>query len=114
MKLNVIKTAIAVAICALITYALHGLYDGENRPLLLTGSFITLAVTLVLTMGVTFSRERMGVNVKVVAGIFFVALLMSNLIFSLTDFSAPNYIIVNGVITLVFLLIAYSLCQTKQ
>ena len=82
--------------------------------LLSVGSFVFLALTLIITIGASFELPRTTSNVKVVSGVFFAVALISNLIFTLIKFSVPSYLIINGILLLVFILIAYSINKAKQ
>jgi hypothetical protein len=86
----------------------------ENKLLLSVGSFVFLATTLWLTIGISFELPKTTTNIKVVSGIFFAIALLSNLIFTFINFSVPGYIIINGILLLVFILIAYSINKAKQ
>ena len=114
MKLNFVQTIIAVAVSALIAYGLYSFHDSENKILLSVGTCLFLATTLVLTIGTSFETSRTTTNIRVVAGIFFVVALISNLIFTFITFSVPSYVITNGILLLVFILIAYSISKAKQ
>ena len=114
MKINLVQTIIAIAVSALIAYGLYNFHDGENQILLSVGSFVFLASTLVLTIGTSFQLPRTTTNVRVVSGIFFAVALISNLIFTFVEFSIPSYVITNGILLLVFILIAYSINRAKQ
>ena len=114
MKLNFVQTIIAIAVSLLIAYGLYSFHDSENKVLLSLGSFVFLATTLVITIGVNFEQSRTTTNVRVVSGIFFVISLASNLIFSFFTFSTLSYVITNGILLLIFVLIAYSINKAKQ
>jgi hypothetical protein len=114
MKLNFVQTIIAIALSLLIAYGLYSFHGSENKMLLTLGSFMFLAVTLVITIGTSFELPRTTTNVKVVSGIFFTIALVSNLIFTFINFSVPSYVITNGISILVFLLIMYSIIKAKQ
>ena len=114
MKLNVVQTIIAIAVSLLIAYGLYSFHDSENRLLLSLGSFVFLATTLVTTIGVNFEQSRTTTNIRVVSGIFFTIAFVSNLIFSISKFSPPSYVIINGILLLIFVLIAYSINKAKQ
>jgi len=73
-----------------------------------------LSVTLALSIGVNFERSRTTTNIRVVSGIFFAVALISNLIFNFLSFSEPSYIITNGILLLIYILIAYSINRAKQ
>ena len=114
MKINFVQTIIATAVSLLIAYGLYSFHDSENRILLSLGSFVFLATTLVVSIGVNFKQSRTTTNIRVVSGIFFLLALASNLIFSFFTFSAPSYVITNGILLLVFVLIVYSINKAKQ
>jgi len=103
MKVNVINTAIALAISLLIAYGLYSIESNANRYLVTTGGFIFLSTTLVLMIGISFALPRTAVNLKIVSGVFFVVALLSNLIFSFVNFSEVSYIVTNGIVLLGFL-----------
>jgi len=114
MKINFVQTIIAIAVSLLIAYGLYGFSYSENKILLSAGSFVFLAATLVLTIGTSFEFPRTTTNIRVVSGIFFAVALISNLIFTFINFSIPSYVIINGILLLVFILIAYSINKAKQ
>jgi hypothetical protein len=114
MKLNIIQTIIAVLVSLLITYGLYSFHAGENKLLLSTGSFIFLSTALVMFIGTTFEFPRTTTNIRVVSGIFFIIGLISNSIFTFINFPVPSYIIINGLLILTFILIAYSIQKAKQ
>lgn len=114
MKLNVVQTIIAIAISGLISYGLYSFHDSENKIVLSLGSFVFLATTLVIAIGVNFEQPRTTTNIRVVSGIFFTIALISNLLFSFFTFSTPSYIITNGILLLIFVLTAYSINKANQ
>ena len=114
MKINFVQTIIAIAVSLLIAYGLYSFHDSENKILLSVGSFVFLATALVMSIGASFELPRTTTNIRVVSGIFFVIALISNLIFTFINFSVPSYVIINGILLLVFILIAYSINKAKQ
>ena len=114
MKINFVQTTIAIALSLLIAYGLYSFHESENKILLSVGSFVFLTVTLTLTIGTSFELARTTTNVKVISGIFFIIALISNLTFTFLNFSVPSYIIINGILLLVFILISYSINKAKQ
>lgn len=105
---------IAIAVSLLIAYGLYSFHQSENKILLSAGSFLFLAVTLTLTIGTSFDLPRTTTNVRAVSGLFFIIGAISNLVFTFLNFSVPSYIIINGILLLVFILIAYSIIKAKQ
>ena len=114
MKINFVQTIIAIAVTLLIAYGLYGFHDGANKILLSAGSFALLATTLAMTIGASFELPRTTTNIRVVSGIFFAIALIINLVFTFINFSVPSYVIINGILLLVFILIAYSINKAKQ
>jgi hypothetical protein len=114
MKVNFIKSVIALAISGLIAYGFYSFHNSENKMLLIFGTFLFTAITTLLAIGISFELPRTTVMVRTVSGIFFAVALLSNLIFSFTDFSKPLYIIVNGVLFLIYVLVSYSISKAKQ
>lgn len=114
MKINFVQTIIAIAVSALIAYGLYHYHNNENQMLLGIGSFVFLSVTLALSIGVNFEQPRTTTNIRVVSGIFFAVALISNLIFNFLSFSKASYVITNGILILIYSLIAYSINKAKQ
>jgi hypothetical protein len=114
MKINFVQTIIAIAVSLLIAYGLYSFHDSENKILLSGGSFVFLATAIVMTIGASFELPRTAANIRVVSGIFFAIALISNLIFTFINFSVPSYVIINGILLLVFILIVYSISKAKQ
>jgi hypothetical protein len=114
MKVNFIKSIIAIAVSGLIAYGFYSFHDSENKLLLSVGSFLFVAITLLLTIGISFDLPRTSTNVRTVSAIFFLVALTSNIIFSFVSFSVPLYIIANGILILLYTLITYSIANAKQ
>jgi hypothetical protein len=114
MKINFVQTIIAIAVSLLIAYCFYNFNESANKILLSFGSFVFMAVTLILAIGTSFKLPRTSINVRVISGIFFTIALITNLIFTFLNFSVPSYIIINGISFLVFILIAYSIKKAEQ
>lgn len=114
MKIDYIKTIIALAISILIAYGFYSFYHLGNSQLLVMITFIELFISSLFVLGLNFKLNRTTLNVRVVSSIFFFVFLITNLIFSLFDFSRQTYIIINGLIILIGVLIVYSLVKLKQ
>lgn len=114
MKVNFVLTTVSILISALISYGFYSFHEGSNKNLITTGSFILLTCTLITATGVNFNLSRTTINIKITAGIFFIISLAENLVFSIFNFSTPFYIIINGIIILIFLTFIYSLNKSKQ
>lgn len=114
MKINFVQTIIAIALSLLISYGLFSFHNSGNRILLSVGGFLFFALTLILTLGISFELSRTTTNVRLVSAIFFIVSMLSNLFFSFIIFSFPEYIITNGILILIFILIINSIIKAKQ
>jgi hypothetical protein len=115
MKINFIYFLIALAISGLIAFGFYSFYEGDNKILLVTSSLIFLSLTLMLSLAVTIKdRTRVTVLVRTVSGIMFFVGLITNLIFSFFEFNKDWYIIIIGLILIIYSLVVYSLLKSKQ
>ena len=73
-----------------------------------------IATTLIFTISVSFEQPRTTTNIRVLSGIFFVLALISSLIFMLVQFNSPLYILINGIMFLIWLLIVYALKRANM
>jgi len=114
MKIDFVKSVVAIAICGLIAYGFYALHNSDNKLLLSLGCFFFTSVTSLGIIGISFELPRTTTLIRTVSSIFLFVALASNLIFSFMNFSIPAYIIINGVFLLMYVLISYSLAKAKQ
>ena len=115
MKLDAVKSLIAVAISALLAYACYEICNYEHvQWVIAVGAFVSIGIPMMLALGVSSQQERSSVMLKTLSWAFLLIEMVSNGIFVFFDFSVPVYIIVNGLILLTFLLIYNSIYSTKM
>jgi len=114
MKINFVQALIAIAICALTAYGLYSLSSSENKLLLSVGGFLFMVTTLIFAIAASFEFHRTTTNIRAVSVIFFIMALSSNMIFAFISFAIPSYIIINGILLVIFLSILYSINKAKQ
>ena len=115
MKLDVVKSLMAVAICALLAYACYEICNYERiQWVIAAGAFVSIGIPMMLALGVSSQQERSSVMLKTLSWVFLLIEMVSNGMFVFFDFSVPVYIIVNGLILLTFLLIYNSIYSTKM
>ena len=114
MKIDFIKTLIAFGVSALIAYGFYSFHHSENSQLLVVTSFIELFIASFFVLGLRFEQPRTTSNVRVVTSIFFFVFLITNIVFSFFAFSKHSYIIINGLLLLIAILIVYSIFKAKQ
>jgi len=114
MRIDYIKTLISLAVSALIAYGFYSFHHSENSQLLIWTSFVELFISGFFVLGLRFELNRTTTNVRVVSIIYFLVLLITNIIFSFFSFSQQLFIIINGLIVLTGVLIVYLLIKAKQ
>ena len=115
MKLDVVKSIIAVAISALLAYACYEICNYEHvQWVIAAGAFVSIGIPMMLALGVSSHQERSSVMLKTLSWIFLLIEMVSNGVFVFFDFSIPVYIIVNGLILLTLMLIYHSIYRTKM
>lgn len=114
MKLDVVKTAVAVLLGALVAYMLSfcGVFAFVPTLPLICG--IEFSIILTVALGLELSWMRTMANIRIVSWLFFVALLALNLILAFVCLSMPFFIIANGFATLIYILIVYSLGKNAK
>ena len=115
MKLDAVKSLIAVAFSALLAYACYEICNYEHvQWVIAAGTFVSIGIPMILALGVSSQQERSSVMLKTLSWIFLLIEVISNGVFVFFDFSIPVYIIVNGLILLIFVLIYNSVYRTKM
>ncbi len=114
MKINLAQTIIAITASLLIAYGFYSFHIYENNLLLSIGSFVFLTTALVMTIGISLELPRTSTNIRVVSGIFFAVALVINMIFTFIDYSIPAYVIFNGLLYLLYVLIVVLINKSKQ
>lgn len=115
MKLDVVKSLIAVAISALMAYACYEICDYDRvRWVVTIGAFLTSGITSVFSLGITLEQVRSSTMLKALAWVILIVEIITNGIFVFFDFSVPVYVIINGLILLIFALIYNSIYRTKM
>lgn len=116
MKFNFINTIVACGLSALLAFTCFSICDIEELRILLTVvSFIMFLSFAVPSLGIKVeSYPRTSTLLKVTSIIFWSIGIIANLIFSFYDFNKSAFIIINGILLLVFILIYSSLYKAKQ
>jgi hypothetical protein len=115
MKVNFVMLLIALAIAVLVAY---GFYSGNKNDetvwLITIASGIMIFVTLSGILAVTFDGRGGTGNVRVVSILFLIISIISNAIFSFITMTPAPYIIINGILFLVYILISYGIVKALK
>lgn len=115
MKVNIFLTSISIALAALVGYLAFNIASGdENDVVCGIGSAICFAITLIPTMGLQYKSGRLGVNIRILSVIFFIIFAISHFCFAGFGVKMPYYIIVNGIMLMIYLAIFYRIQDVKD
>lgn len=115
MKTNTFLSILAILASALLGYLAYYIAQNKENDLLCgMFSWLCFAATIIPTIGLQYDNERIGVNVRVLSAVFFIAFLISHFCFAGFGVKMPYYLIVNGLILLVYLTIFYSIKRNSN
>lgn len=101
---------ISIAIACLAGYLAFNIAEEKDQNTL-CGIFSTIcfSATLLPAMGLQYKSNRLGVNIRVLSIIFFVVFLISHFCFANFGIRMPLYVILNGIILLIYLALLYKM-----
>jgi hypothetical protein len=112
MKVNPVLLVISLAIAALAAFGFFMGNEGETyRGLIAAGSGLSFFAVLGGLLAFRPGGGGASVNIKVVSALFFIALLIEHLVFSFTAVRLTPYVIITGILLLVYGLICYTLTR---
>lgn len=115
MKIDAIRTVIAVAISVLLAYACYEICDYERvRWAITIGAFLTIVIPSILSMGVATKESRTSLMLAILSWVVLILEIAVNFTFVFFDFSIPTYVIVNGMIICLFALTYSSMYRTQK
>ncbi len=109
MKINWILAIISLGIAALAWY---GFYAGTENLFLTFGGGGFLFLTLFGLLAVSFGRG--SANIKALSLVFFVISLVEHLLFACKGFKQAPYIVITGILFLLYLLSFYGIAKTLK
>jgi hypothetical protein len=110
MKINPVMLAVSLAVSALVAFGFYTANQGEVYLWLITmGSAFLCFVTLSGILAVSFDVRGGTGNYKIVSALFFIITLISNIMFNFLNFTLAPYIIINGILFLLFIVIEYAI-----
>ncbi len=112
-KIDITNTAIAFGLSLLIAYGFYSIESSSHRLLISAGEFVFSACALVLLLAVDFDLPRTKVNVKILSLIFFILSFLISVLFSIMNFSTTVYVVLNGIVCLLFVLITKSIIEQR-
>jgi hypothetical protein len=112
MKINPIMLIVSFFVSALIAFGFYTANQGDvYRWLITIGSAFLCFVTFSGILAISFDVRGGTGNYKIVSALFFIIMLISNIIFNFLDFTLAPYIIINGILFLLFIVIEYAIIK---
>jgi len=116
MKVNVIKTIIALCISALfgiICYDIASETDYRHIISLAT-TLMTDFMCFLFALGIDYSHGHRNVNIKVSAWMFLLIVVIANIVFSFFLYDILIYISVVALMVLIDIALVYALCGNNS
>lgn len=115
MKVNIFLSFFSLCLAALIGFLVYTFAErGCNDVLCGICCGISLFSTLLPLMGLKYDSVRTSINIRVCSACFFFIFLLVHLGFSIWGVVMPYYVIITGIIIVVFLSIIYMLNLIKE
>ncbi len=111
MKINIVKSILALllaGVAATICYYLAPQTD-HRQWISLAVTMATTAIPLSLTMGIEYSYGKRNMNIKLVAWVDAVFVIISNIVFSCFNYPILIYIAINVLLAAICFLAVYSM-----
>jgi len=110
LKFNVFLTIISIVLTVLLGYWIYDTAkDDKNGLLCGILSSTCLLFTLIPLIGLQYNNGRIGVNSRVLSGIFLIIFLISHFFFAFYGVIMPTYLIINGILLLIYFALFYKL-----
>jgi len=114
MKVNSFLAVICAAIAGLIAFGISVSNAGEAyRGIITAGAWLSLFATLGGMIALS-SPNGGTANIRVISGFFFAALVVVHIVFSIIATVLAAYVIITGLIVLVYALICYAFMRALK
>lgn len=116
MKVNIIKLVLSICIAALlgvICYYIAPTADYRQWISLAT-TFVTFGVPLALAMGVDYTCGKRNINIKLVAWLDALFVLLCNFVFSFFCYPIVLYVAINAFLAVIGVLVVFSLYKPQK
>ena len=115
MKANLFLTIISIMLASLVGYLVFNVANGDENDIVCgIGSGICFTATLIPTLGLQYETGRLGVNIRIISSLFFTIFAISHFCFAGFGVKMPYYIIVNGIMLMIYLAIFYKMQGIKN
>ena len=115
MRINIVLTLIAIVLSLLLGYWVYSI-AGTDIYATLAGvsSAICFAIPLILALGVRYNTSSAVVNMRAISSVFLIIMLVLHFYYAATGINMPYYVIINGILICVYVVIVYAIIKSKQ
>jgi hypothetical protein len=114
MKISPVMLAVSAGIAALAAYVFYAGNSGEAYRWLITfGSGISVLLTIGGLLAIS-SEGGVAVNIKAASALFFALLLVEHLVFSFASVKPAPYVVITGILLLVYVTVAYAVTKALK
>lgn len=115
MKVNNIYLIIAILMSALLAWGGYAISSFVDRQFyVLVTMFVSLGVTSIGGLAIDYEEKGSRVMIKTACWSFFLLLLVVDYIFAFFHFNIPLFIICNGLLLLISIVVMNSIYKTKM
>lgn len=115
MKFNAVLSLVALGLSGLLAYLVYDVAkEQEYGTFAGIGSFVCFLLCFELAIGISLKDGRQTVNLKVLSWIAVIIFHISQFAFAYTTVKMPYYLVVNGLLLMIFIGIAYSIININK
>ena len=115
MKLNTFTAILSIVLSIVIVYFLSFDVSDVDKTLFVIGGFLSLSLTLLGILSLKFNYDRTTTLTRTTSAVFFIVLLIIQIIFSKsTDIIVQNYILATVGSLIIYLLVVYGIAKAKH
>ena len=115
MKINFFLTFISIAFTGIWGYLIYEIAKGQENDLICgICSSICLLTTIIPAMGLKYDSGRIGANIRVLSFLFLIIFLISHFCFAIWGVIMPTYLIINGILLILYLAVFYKIANIKN
>lgn len=116
MKVNTIKLILSICIAALVGVICYYIAPAADyrQWISLGTTFVTLSIPLALAMGVDYTCGKRNINIRLVAWLDALFVLISNFVFSFFCYPVVLYVAINAILAVIGVLVVFSLYKPQE
>ena len=115
MRANIFLSIISLILAGLIGYWVFSNAKGQEQDTLCgICSTVCFLATLIPALGLQYDSVRIGTNIRVLSGLFFISFLISHFCFANYGIKMPLYVILNGILLVIYLRVFYKISSAQE